>query len=99
LLFTSSSFGDDDNAIHEYAPDAPEYFNEAEQLVQSRERMLSFFGEALYCQQKLQRLLDPAVAAKLLFPKFPSVVTPVDPGFGAFHETQLEIIKKYRAPQ
>jgi hypothetical protein len=99
LLFTSNAFGDDDDAIDDFAPDAPEYFDEAQQLVLNRDRMLQFFGEALHCQEKLQRLLDPDAAAKLLFPKFPSVVTPVDPGFGAFHETQVEIIKKYRAPQ
>ena len=99
LLFTASSFGEDNDWIHEYAPDAPEYFDDAQRFVQDRGRLLQFFGEALYCQKKLERLLDADAAAKIQFLTFPKAVKSIDPEFGNFHETQLEIIRRYRAPQ
>jgi hypothetical protein len=99
-ILEEDSFEDDDRYfLYDYAPDDPECFDDAQRFVQSRDDLLKFFGEALYCQQKLLRLLDPDASAKLHFPKFPKIVTPIDPGFTSFDEDQLAIARTYRAPQ
>jgi hypothetical protein len=82
---------DEEFFVYDYAPDDPDCFDEAERFVQNREQLLKFFGEALYYQQKLQRLLGPVASAKLSFPTFPKVVTPIDPELGTFDEDQLAI--------
>ena len=98
-MFEDDSEHDDEAFIYDYAPDDPDCFDEAQRFVQNRDRVLKFFGEARYCQEKIQRLLDPDAAAKLHFPTFPKIVTPIDPGFGTFDEAQMAIARTYRAPQ
>lgn len=98
LLYAAEIF-DDDTDLRWYAPDDDIYLEEAIAITQDRERLLRFFGVALFCQQKLARLLDKSAAAKLDFPKFPDVVAPVDPQLGTFDDEQLTILDKYTAPQ
>lgn len=98
LLYAAAIF-DEDSDLEWYAPDDDTYLNEAIEFVQDQKRLLTFFGVALFCQRKLVRLLDKAVAEKLRFPRFPDVVTPVDPELGTFDEGQMKILAEYVAPQ
>lgn len=98
LLYAAAIF-DEDSDLQWYAPDDDTYLDEAIEFVQDQKRLLTFFGVALFCQRKLVRLLDKAVAEKLRFPRFPDVVTPVDPELGIFDEGQLKILAEYVAPQ
>jgi hypothetical protein len=98
LLWATQVFEDDPDLLW-FAPDDVDYLEDAIAFVQSRDRLLAFFGVALFCQQKLARLLDQSVAAKIDFLTFPDVVTPVDPQLGTFDEDQMKILDKYAAPQ
>ena len=98
LLWATQVFEEDPD-LPLFAPDDTAYLEDAIVLVQSKERLLAFFGVALYCQQKLSRLLDKSVAAKIDFIRFPEMVAPVDPQIGTFDEEQLAILHKYAAPQ
>lgn len=98
LLWATQVFEDDPELPH-YAPDDADYLEDAIAFVQSRDRLLAFLGVALFCQQKITRLLDKSVVTKIGFPRFPDVVTPVDPELGTFDDDQLKILNKYVAPQ
>jgi hypothetical protein len=98
LLF-AAALSENDHNISDYAPDDSEFFDEASQLVRDRNRLLNYFGMALWCQQKLIRLLGTTGARKIKFPQFPAAVKPIDPQFNTYDETQLKILSKYRAPQ
>jgi hypothetical protein len=98
LLYAAAVF-DEDSDLHWYAPDDDTYFDEAIAFVDDQARLLKFLGVALFCQQKIARLLDRAAAAKIDFPKFPAVVSPIDPQLGTFDDDQLKILDRYAAPQ
>jgi len=98
LLWATQVFEDDPDLPY-YAPDDVDCLEDAIAFVQSKDRLLAFFGVALFCQQKLARLLDQSSAAKIDILRFPDVVTPVDPNLGTFDEDQLKILDKYAAPQ
>jgi hypothetical protein len=98
LLYAAETF-DEDLDLYWCSPDDDTYLEDATSLTYHKIRLMTFFGVALFCQQKLVRLLDKAAAAQIRFPKFPESVTPVDPGWGTFDEDQLRILDKYAAPQ
>jgi hypothetical protein len=99
LLWATQLF-EEDPELAWYAPDDVEYFEHAITFQQSRERLLNFFGVALFCQQKLSRLLEQQSAAtKINFLNFPKVVKPVAPDIHTFDEDQLKLLDKYAAPQ
>jgi hypothetical protein len=98
LLFAACLFEAGHN-ISDYAPDDSEFFEEATELVRNKARLLEFFGQALWCQQKLLRLLGPKGAKEIQFPQFPNFVKPIDPQLSVFDTAQLQILSKYRAPQ
>jgi hypothetical protein len=78
-------------------PDEIESVAIARNFLADSVKIRRFLGIALFCQNKLSRLLDPS-AAKVRFVKFPKSVQPIEPGIGTFDEKQLEILSKYRAP-
>jgi len=98
LLWATRAFEDDSEVFH-YAPDDIDCFDDAAALVRSRERLLTLFGVALFCQQKLTKLLNMTGAAKIRYPTFPRIVKPVVPDIGTFDEKQLRILDDYAAPQ
>jgi hypothetical protein len=99
LLWATYLFEEDPELAY-YAPDDIECFEHAISFLENRERLLNFFGVALFCQLKLSRLLpqQPQVG-KISFVSFPTVVKPVDPQIYTFDENQLKILSKYVAPQ
>lgn len=90
---------EDDSEVYWFAPDDGECFEAANAFAHSKERLLNLFGVALFCQQKLTRLLRATGAAKISFLRFPRSVKPVAPDIETFDEQQLEILNKYVAPQ
>lgn len=98
LLWAAQIFEDDPD-LSFFAPDDVDYLEDANSFVQSRDRLLTFFGIALFCQQKLTRLLKATGAAKIKFLTFPKIVKPLAPDIGTFDEEQLKILDGYAAPQ
>jgi hypothetical protein len=98
LLFVAC-LHDDGHQISDYAPDDPDYFDEIAELVQSKDRLSDYLGKALWCQQKLLRLLDTNAAAQIDFPEFTSSVKPVDPKLMIYDASQIKLVESYRAPQ
>jgi hypothetical protein len=99
LLWSALVFEEDPDLIC-FAPDDVDYLEDAIAFVESKERLLRFFGVALFCQQRLSRLLEQQpLAAKIKFLSFPEIVGPVDPEIGTFDEEQLKILDRYVAPQ
>ena len=98
LLWATLVF-DDDSDVYWFAPDEIDCFEAANALVQSRTRLLTLFGIALFCQQKLTRLLRATGATKIKFLTFPRLIKPVAPDIGLFDEEQLRILDSYAAPQ
>lgn len=94
-----AAWDDEHHDVADYTPEDSDLFDEAEQFVKNREHLLQYFGTALWCQQKLARLLGPKAANDIQFPHFPEVVKPIDPGLVTFDEQQLKILDGYRAPQ
>jgi hypothetical protein len=98
LLWAIEIF-EEDNEVYCYSPDALDCFKKANALVQNRKRLLNLFGLALFCQQKMTRLLRATGATTPMFLRFPKIVQPVEPDIGTFDEDQLKILAKYAAPQ
>lgn len=90
---------EDDSEVYWFAPDDSECFEAAIAFANSKERLLNLFGVALFCQQKLARLLEATGAAKINFLKYPKSLKPVAPDIGTFDEEQLRILDDYAAPQ
>ena len=98
LLWATLMFEDDSDAYW-YAPDDIDCFAGAKTLAQSKKRLMRLFGIALFCQQKLTRLLGATGATKIKHLTFPKAVKPVAPDIETFDEEQLQILEKYAAPQ
>lgn len=98
LLLACEIFEEDPELCF-YAPDDSDYFDAAEAFLKNKNRLLSFFGVALFFQEKLKRVLGHTAASNIRFLRFPDVVKPVDPGLGSFDAGQLAILAKYAAPQ
>jgi len=93
----AGQFFEEDYDLLELTPDEPESVFAAAQFLDERTRFERFLGVALFCQNKLARLLDPS-AAEIRFLEFPKEIKPIDPEIGTFDESQLKIMKGYRAP-
>lgn len=99
LLWATYQFEDDPDLPY-FSPDSVDYLEDAIAFVQNRDRLLAFFGVALFCQQKLSRLLEKQpLAAKVKFLTFPEIVRPIRPDIYTLDEDQLKILDKYAAPQ
>jgi hypothetical protein len=99
LLWATYHFEDDPDLPY-FSPDDVDYLEDAITFAQNRDRLLTFFGVALFCQQKLGRLLEQhPLAAKIKFLTFPELVRPIVPDIVPLDEDQLKILDKYVAPQ
>lgn len=88
---------EDNFDLLDLVPDEVESISIAQNFLGEPERFRTFLGVALYCQNKLLRLLDPA-AARFEFLEFPDSIEPITPEIGTFDEAQLAVLGKYQAP-
>lgn len=93
--FVWAAYGFEDSFdLLDLVPDEIESIETSKRFLASPRRLRTFLELALYCQTKLQRVLDPA-AARFEFVKFPKSIELLDWDISTFDDVQLAIMNEY----
>jgi hypothetical protein len=86
-------------SIGDLPPDGGMSIRKADELLADPAQMQKYFGTARFIQDLLKQRLHESVGDKFQFVRFPDTIAVSEIASRPFNATQLDIIKRYRAPK